>query len=69
MNWNLLFSMIFGVLAGLVALTCVGDLTFNHHFSPGIVPSFFMNYWGYKYFGLKFELDKEADAMDDKEIV
>lgn len=69
MNWNLLFKMIFGVMAGLVALNVVGDLTFNHHFTSNTVPNFFMNYWGYKYFALKFELDEEADAMEDKEVV
>ena len=53
--------MVFGVFAGLTALLFVADLTINHHYDPVKVTNFFMNYWGYKYFGLKFELDEEAD--------
>lgn len=65
MNWNLLFKMFFGVFAGLTALLFVADLTVNHHYDPVKVTNFFMNYWGYKYFGLKFELDEEAKEEDD----
>jgi len=68
MNWNLLWRMIFGVMAGLTALVGVVDAVSNHWlFDPSKVITFFSYYWGYKYYALRFELDEEADSMDEKE--